>query len=113
MLLLETAILYKMLLPLNPLLLELMLNLGNSTQEESCPLQDVELNWTTESWQSDIPTQPNLEFSGKLKTHGEPAGESKVSLDSETEMLAVSATLHLSQPFEENLLRKFKLLLHE
>jgi len=40
----EIAMLYKLLLPNNQLLLELMLKLGNSTLEESCLLQDAELN---------------------------------------------------------------------
>jgi len=61
----------------------------------------------------DIPTQPKLEVSGKLKTHGEPAGENKDSSDSEKETLAESATLHLSQQFENNLIKKLTLLLHE
>jgi len=49
----------------------------------------------------DIIPQPNQAVSGKLKTHGEQAGERKVSLDLETEMLAVFATLHLTLKFEK------------
>jgi len=44
MLPLEIAMLCKLLLPNNQLLLELMLKLGNSTLEESCLLQDADLN---------------------------------------------------------------------
>jgi len=41
---LEIAMLYKLLLLNNQLLLELMLKLGNSTLEELCLLQDAEPN---------------------------------------------------------------------
>jgi len=61
----------------------------------------------------DIPTQPNKEVSGKLKTHGEQTGVNKVSSDLEKEMLAVSATLLLTPQFENNIIKKLKLLLHE
>jgi len=82
-----------------------MLNLGNSIPEESCPLHHAEPNWTTESWQLDITTQPSPAVTGTLKTHGEQAGERVDSSDSETETLAVSATLHHTPLFEKNLLK--------
>jgi len=113
MLLQEIAMLYKMLWLLHQLLLELMLKNGNSTLEESLII--AELNWITESWQLDIPIQPKLEVSGKLKTHGEQAGEKMVSSDSPKEILAVFATLHLTPrpKNEKNLYKKLKLLLRE